>query len=117
MCFGSRRGVAIISLAVYDVEDLITRKTRTIDVTRRKRYAGALQRTEVLADVLDLADRSTDTYEVVSRIMHIRKLRGIFWFVYNGMVFRTNLEKPPIMDMYEDASHVLREFLNNTKRS
>lgn len=74
--FGSPRVVAITSPDVCVVEDIITHEPESIHVAQLKRYCVELDRVDVPPEVLDHADRTTATYEIVSEIVCISKREG-----------------------------------------
>lgn len=70
---GPQRVIGTKSSVVLVLEDLITEKVDSVQTARVRKYYGSLDGRPVPDDVVHLADRTAEKYDVAERILDIRK--------------------------------------------
>lgn len=81
---GPQRVIGTKSSAVLVVEDLITKKVDNMHTARVRKYFGSLDGRPVPDDVLNLADCTAAKYDIVERILDVRKHADKLWVKGNG---------------------------------
>lgn len=100
------------------VQDLLTNKRETVNITRMMKCSGELDNAEVPEEVLDLLDRTKAKYEVVDRIVDIPKVENVVWLRVSlgELPEPRNYTWATIDDLFENIPDMVKEYLRTCRK-
>lgn len=113
---GPRRIVQTLSDYIYRVENLLTKTTEDIHISRIKHYADALVGTA--AQMKEIAEFSDRVWYSVNNIKNVRKEKGQFeaLVAWKGLTDRGDSWEP-LQVMYEDVPSKVRAYFKDKRKT